>query len=125
MARCTDRKAILRRLKADAGKRLAAESRDAAAVDVAPAAAGTYSNIRLFQYGDMGTQFHELKRRMGGPSQARSLMYALLLLLLTSIGTPLTMLCLLWLYLLWLYLRWLSSLWLSYSLWLSLPWQVL
>ena len=72
---------------------------------------------------DFCSQFHVLKRRMGGPSQARSLMYALLLLLLlllllTSIGTLLTMLYLLWLYLLWLYSLWLYSLWL-YSLWLS------
>ena len=38
---------------------------------------------------DFCSQFHELKRRMGGPSQARSLMYALLLA--TSIGTLLAM----------------------------------
>ena len=75
---------------------------------------------------DFCSQFHVLKRRMGGPSQARSLMYALLLLLLlllllTSIGTLLTMLYLLWLYLLWLYSLWLYSLWL-YSLWLYSLW---
>ena len=38
---------------------------------------------------DFCSQFHSLKRRMGGPSQARSLMYALLLL--ASIGTLLAM----------------------------------